>query len=129
MPQASDLALKNALEVEKIFTLATPAGPNAPAVWYLRQGANPSVYAKIECSSAPSAGGSGRKVKLSLNLPATTVNAIGLTVAAARMSFNIDVTIPDFVPDSDRDDAIAYVRDLVASALMGSVFRTGFAPT
>lgn len=129
MPQASDLALNNALEVPKTFTLATPAGPNASAVWYLREGANPSVYAKIECSSAPSAGGTGRKVKLSLNLPATTTNAIGLTVAVARMSFNIDVTIPDFVPDAERDNAIAFVKDLVASELMRSVFKTGFAPT
>lgn len=129
MPQASDLALKNAAAETKTFTLATPAGPNASAVWYLREGANPSVYAKVECSSAPSAGGTGRKVKLSLNLPATTVNAVGLTVVVARMSFNIDVTVPDFVPDAERDDAIAYVKDLVASTLVESVFKTGFAPT
>jgi hypothetical protein len=129
MPQAIDLALKNAAAQSKTFSLATPAGPTGSAVWYLREGANPSIYPKIECSSATAAGGAGRKVKLSLNLAAPTVNASGVTIASAKMSFNIDVTIPDLVPDAQRDDAIAFVKDLVASALMTSVFKTGFAPT
>lgn len=129
MPQAIDLVLKNSAAVNKTFALATPAGPNGSALWYLREGANPGVFPKIECSSSTAAGKAGRKVKLSLNLPATVVSTSGTTTVAARMSFNLDVTIPDLVPDAQRDDAIAFVKDLVASALMVSVFKTGFAPT
>lgn len=129
MPQATDLTLKNAAAANKTFALATPAGPNASAVWFLREGANPGVFPKVECSSSSAASGAGRKVKLSLNVPVATVNASGATVAAAKMSFNIDATVPDLVPDALRDDAIAFVKDLVASALMASVFKTGFAPT
>lgn len=129
MPQATDLSLKNNAAVAKTFALATPAGPTAPAVWYLREGANPGVFPKVECSSASAAGGAGRKVKLSFNLPVATVNASGATVSAAKMSFNLDVTVPDLVPDASRDDAVAFVKDLVASTLMVSVFKTGYAPT
>lgn len=129
MPQAIDLVLKNAAAEEKTFSLASPAGPGGSAIWYLREGANPSIFPKVECSSSVAAGGSGRKVKLSFNLAAPTVNASGATVSSAKMSFNLDVTVPDLVPDAQRDDAIAYVKDLVATALMASVFKTGFAPT
>lgn len=52
MPQATNITVVNGAAVSKTFTLAAPAsGPSAPAVFFLREGANQTVFPKFEVSS------------------------------------------------------------------------------
>lgn len=129
MPQATDLALKNGAAVSKTFSLAQPASGTSSALWYLREGANPSVYPNIEMSSQKGATNATRKVKLTVRVPVPTTDSTGATRSAAAMTFDISAAVPDIVPDSIRDDAIAFVSEAMASTLIKSSFKVGFAPT
>lgn len=132
MPQATDFVIKNgaATPVDKTFSLAAPAGgPGIPGQWFLREGANPAVFPRIQISSKKLTTGSGQKVDITVSVPASVTSSDGVVKSAANMVFNGSVAVPDFVPDSVRDDAIAYIGNLFAHTLMKSVLKTGFAPS
>lgn len=129
MPQATDLTLKNAAAVNKTFALATPASATAPAVWFLREGANQSIFPKVEISSDRIAKGDGRKVKATVRVPTPVVDSNGVTRSSGEFLFVIDGTVPALVPDSIRDDAIAYVGSLITAALVKEIFKTGYSAT
>lgn len=129
MPQATDIVIKNGSAVDKTFGLATPAGsPGVPGQWFLREGANPSVHARILISSKKLTTGAGQKLSITLSVPSPVTNGEGVVKSAANMVFNIDAAVPDFVPDGVRDDAIAYVGNLLATNLVKQSLKTGFAP-
>lgn len=129
MPQATNLVIKNGADVDKTFTLAQPSSGANSALWYLREGANQGVYPKVEVSARKNAGSDGRKVHLTLQVPLAVQNSSGATVRAAAASIEVVVTMPDLVPDSVRDDAIAYIIGLVAAPQIKDSFKVGFAPT
>lgn len=129
MPQATNLSLMNAAAETKAFALATPASANQPAVWLLREGANQSVYPTVLCSSRPNGARDARKVQLTLRVPVPVVDNAGVTRRSAAIEFDVTATIPDLVPDSHRDDAIAFVNSLVADPLIKETFRVGYSPT
>lgn len=129
MPQATDLTLKNAADVDKTFALAAPASGNAPAVWFLREGANQSVFPKVEISSDRIVKGEGRKVKATVRVPTPVIDSNGVTRSSGEYLVNIDGTVPALVPDGVRDDAIAYVASLVAAALFQDILKTGYSAT
>lgn len=130
MPKATDLSLKNAAAVIKTFALAAPAAGTSPAVWFLREGANQSAFASLEISSRKSGGGSNaRRVQISLVVPIVGVNASGATVRIGQMPIKVDAVVPDSIPDTTRDDAIAYVGSALADALVKASIKTGYAPT
>lgn len=129
MPQAINLSLTNHAAVAKTFALASPASATSPAVWLLREGANQSVFPKVEQSSRKNGSGDARKVQLTVTVPVGTVDAAGATRRAAAMQFNVDCTIPDLVPDAIRNDAIAFAASAMANALLKECFFTGYAAT
>lgn len=129
MPQATNVIVNNAAAVAKTFALAAPASGVSPAVWFLREGANQTVYPKLEISSDKIVKGSGRKVKMTLRVPTPVTSATGVVTNAGDMFFSIDAAVPALVPDSVRDDAIAFVMNIVATALLKETFKTGYAPT
>lgn len=130
MPQATNITVVNGTAVSKTFTLAAPAsGPSAPAVFFLREGANQTVFPKFEVSSDKVVKGNGRKIKATLRVPVAVTGTNGVVTSAAEMFFAIDCTVPALVPDASRDDAIAFVGSLITSALMKATFKEGYAPT
>lgn len=129
MPQATNVIVNNAAAVAKTFALAAPASGNMPAVWFLREGANQTVYPKLEVSSDKIVKGSGRKVKLTLRVPTAVTSSTGVVSNAGDMFFSIDAAVPALVPDSVRDDAIAFIGNIVINAIMKETFKTGYAPT
>lgn len=129
MPQATDLVLKNGAAVAKTFSLAQPASGTSSAIWYLREGANPSVYPNVEMSSQKGATPATRKVKLTVRVPVASVDSSGATRSIAAMTFDITAAVPDLVPDASRDDAIAFVSESLAASLIKASFKVGYAPT
>jgi hypothetical protein len=129
MPQATNLVLKNAADVDKTFALAAPAAGTSSAVWFLREGANQSVFPKIEISGARASSGPGRKTKTTLKVPVPVTDSNGVVRSGGDYLVVIDATAPDSVPDGTRDDAIAYIASLVAATLWQETAQTGYAPT
>lgn len=129
MPQAQNIVLKNAAGVDKTFTLAVPASGSSPAVWFLQEGANKSVWPKLECSSARAGSGDARKVKWTLSVPDAVVDATGVTRAAAKQTSALDHTTPTLVSASVTDDAVAYLDSLAGVGIYQDSIRTGYAPS
>lgn len=129
MPQASNIVLKDSTGVDCTFTLFTPASANAPAVWYYQNGANRSVWPKIECSSARSGSGDARKVKWTLTVPDAVVDGQGVTRPGAKMFFNTDGTTPTLVSDTTIANATAFQNSLASSDLFRESVATGYAPS
>jgi len=129
MPQAASLTLKNAAAANKVFALAAPASANQPAAWFLREGANQSVFPQVMVSSRPNGARDARKVQITLKVPVGTLDANGVTRRTSAFEFDTTCTIPDLVPDATRDDAIAYASSLIADALVKECLKVGYAPT
>lgn len=128
MPQAANLVLKNAAGVDKTFVLAQPASGISPAVWYLQEGANKTVWPKIECSSANAGSGNARKVKWTLTVPQAAVDSNGVTRASAKQFSNMDHTTPDLVSAGVTGDAVAFQKSLAAAPQYTESISTGYAP-
>lgn len=126
MPQAINLTIKNAANVDKTFTLLTPApGYGTPAEWALREGATSVVYPTFSLSAQKTKNRS-RKTALKVRVPAVyTSVATGLPVVASNFEFNGTISVPDDFPDNQKDDAVAYVANIVANALVKSCYRDG----
>lgn len=128
MPQAANLVLKDAAGVDKTFVLAQPASGNSPAIWYLQEGANKTVWPKIEASSAKAGSGNARKVKWTLTVPEAAVDAQGVTRPSAKQFSTMDHTTPDLVSAGVTLDAVAFQKNLSAHALYAESISTGYAP-
>lgn len=130
MPQATNLTVKDALGVDKTFTLLTPApGYGFPAEWALKQGATFVVYptATLAAHKTPNR---SRKCVVKIRVPATYVSvSTGLPVVSSNMEFNVSVSVPDDFPDDQKDDAVAYATNIMATGLFRSCFRDGLPST
>lgn len=130
MPQATNLVVKNAASVDKTFTLLTPApGYGSPAEWALREGATAVTYPTFHLSAQKTAN-RARKVSLKVRTPATYISvATGLPVVASNMEFNGTIVVPDDFPDAQKDDAVAFIANLIATAMVKACIRDGLPAT
>lgn len=130
MPQAANLIVKNAANVDKTFTLLTPsAGYGSVAEWALREGPTTTVYPTFSLTANKTSNRS-RKVPVKVRVPAyyTSVST-GLPVVSTAMEFNGSVSVPDDFPDDQKDNAIAYMTNLLSTALVKSCLRDGLPAT
>lgn len=130
MPQATNLTIKNAANVDKTFTLLAPAaGYGVPAEWALREGAT-AVQFPVFSLSAGKTSSRSRKISMKLKIPATyTSVTTGLPVVSSTMEFNGTVSVPDDFPDNQKDDAVAFIGNLVANTLVQACCRDGVPAT
>lgn len=128
MPQAQNIVLKDATGTDCTFVLATPASANSPAVWYYQDGANRSVWPKLECSSAKSGSGDGRKVKWTLTTPEVAIDSQGVARSVAKQFSALDHTTPALVSAGVTDKQVAFLESLAATSLYQDTVVTGYAP-
>lgn len=130
MPQATNLIVKNATNVDKTFTLLSPApGYGSPAEWALREGATSVVYPFFSLAASKTQNRS-RKVAVKVRVPAVYVSvATGLPVVSSSMEFNGALSVPDDFPDAQKDDAVAYVTNILTTAFVKGCFRDGLPAT
>lgn len=130
MPQAANLVVKNAANVDKTFTLLTPsAGYGSVAEWALREGPTTTVYPTFSLTAAKTTNRS-RKETMKIRVPAyyTSVTT-GLPVVSTAMEFNGSVSVPDDFPDDQKDNAVAYIANILSNALVKSCYRDGLPAT
>ena len=130
MPQATDLTIKNANDVDKTFTLLTPASGYASlAEWALKEGATSVVYPTLSLAAHKTKNRS-RKVAIKSRKPATyTSVATGLPVVASVFEVNVTASVPDDFPDDQKDDAVAYATNALRTALIMACMRDGLPGT
>lgn len=133
MPQAQNITVKDGASTpaDTQFTLMTPAAGNSPAVWNAKsKGPVTAAQPKLEISSQGFKNGrtAGRKVTLTLRVPAWSIAADqSLNISDAYFA-RVDVTVPDRVAASFRADGAAFIGNLIANAIIAEVFRDGYAP-
>lgn len=130
MPQAANITVKNAVDVDTLFTNLTPApGYGAPAEWVYKTGATSVAY-PVFTLAAHKTPNRSRKVAVKCRVPAVYASlATGLPVVSSSLEFNGTFTVPDDFPDDQKDDGVAYVTNLLASTLVKSCFRDGLPAT
>lgn len=127
MPQATNLVIKNgaATPVDKTFTLVTPAaGDNSLAQWRLKEGLIVAQNPAISALTRPTNNRS-RQVVLKVRLPSSFSDTAltGRVVMSSAFEFNGTVSVPDDFPEALKDDAVAYVSNLMGHALIKSMIR------
>lgn len=132
MPQAIDVTVKNAANMDVVFKVVTPSGgDNTPAIWELTAAGTSSLSRpRAEMMARPNADKSARKVLTSLTVPYVVTDGVtGLQKVAANVVFrNGEMVAPRAVPDTLIADAVAYWAGLMSSTLWKSSFQSGYAP-
>lgn len=131
MPSAVDpLVLNNAAAVAQNFVLYTPAaGDNGVATWKLKVGTISGVFPTVTIVARPT-GNAARRSQIKLRIPSSYVDASsGLTQVGPAFEFDGYTTVPDAFPESQKADAIAYVKNLLAHALAQAVMKDGLPAT
>lgn len=131
MPQAANLTVKNAALVDKTFTLLSPApGYGAQgAEWVLKEGATSVAYPLVTLSASKTPNRS-KKAAVKIRVPAVyTSVATGLPVVSSNIEFNGTCSVPDDFPDSQKDDAVAYITGVISTSLIKACLRDGLPAT
>lgn len=128
MPQATDLVINNGAgtPVAKTFTLYAPAaGDGSYANWRLKEGAISSVFPRIAMLARPT-GNNARKSVVKLQIPSSYTDTVtGLTKVGSAFDVELNVTVPDDFPESLKNDAVAFTKNLIAHAVTQAVIRDG----
>lgn len=126
MPTATNLLLQNGAgtPATKTFTLLAPAaGYGAIAEWALKEGSISSVFPRITISARKTANGSA-KAAIKLRIPSSYTDTVtGLTKISSAFEANVEITVPDTYPESLKSDAVAFLKNLLADAMVQAVLR------
>lgn len=133
MPQATNLIVKNAANVDKTFTLQTPApGDGTHAIWQLKEGVAPNVFPTFRALARPLGPNQSTRVPgryasgmLTIGQPVTDPST-GLIIVHDGFFFKFEAGIRDNFPETMRDDAAAFAGNLVKTALITAMIRDGF---
>lgn len=128
MPQATDLIIKNGAAVDKTFTLLSGANDGQVAEWALKEGSSPIAFPRITYSASKATG--ARKSKLKIRVPVVyTDPATGVQKLVDVFEVNADVRVSDAVPESARNDCVAYGTNVFTNALIKAALRDGLSLT
>lgn len=130
MPSANHLVVKNAAAVDKTFTLLSPAaGFGSPAEWALKEGALGIQFPTFTLTAKKTSNASKQAV-VKFRYPVYQTDTVtSLPVRQAAFEFNGTCSVPDIFPENLKDDAVAYLANLIATALVKSCFRDGHPAT
>jgi len=132
MPQATNLVINNGAgtPVAKTFELLTPAaGDNGVAEWALKEGTISSVFPRIT-ALARKTGNQSRRVQIKLRIPSSYTDTVtGLTKVGSAFEADIYATVPDDFPETLKNDATAFTKNLVAATLAQAMIRDALPAT
>jgi hypothetical protein len=133
MPNMAAITVKAANgTTDVVFTNLNPAGGDGvPAVWRVEDAAKtPSERIRFEVSSKWNGPRTARKVSTFLNYPITRATAVaGILETVGNVQFREGgAVVPQTANDTVTAEATALHGNLMASALIKSVFATGYAP-
>lgn len=114
----------------KTFAVASASSGGLPAIYECREGyANRTVFPRLEISAKKNGTADARKVRVTLNVPVSSVDALGVTRKVSNVLFVVDAVFPDLASEGQRELAIAMFGNALASSAILSTFKSGYAPT
>lgn len=129
MPTATNLTVKNgaATPVDKTFTLLTPAsGYGSVAEWALKEGTISSVFPRFTAAARPSQKTKSKNLQVKFRLPSSYTDSVtGVTNVASAFEFNGTATVPDDFPEALKDDAVAFVTNILSTTLLKAMIKDG----
>lgn len=135
MPSATDLIVKNGADVDKTFTLLSPApGYGEPAEWALKEGVISSVFprftASARTSKRPNSAAAAKTVQVKLRVPSSYTDSVtGRTLVGSAFEFNGTATVPNDFPELLKPDAAAFVANIIGHALIREMVANGLPAT
>lgn len=129
MPQAINIVIKNGAStpVDKTFTLLAPsAGYDSVAEWALKEGVISTVFPRVTSSVRAAKRVAGRAaskvIEVKLTVPSSYTDSVtGTTVVGSRFESVTRTTVPDDFPEALVPDAVAFVKNLAANALISAM--------
>lgn len=120
---ANNITVKDGSDVDKTFTLLSPAaGYGSIAAWALKEGLISTIFPRVTATASQGPQSSSAHIKITF--PSSyTDSATGLTVVKNRAEANLKIAIPADFPEASKDDWVAYVCNLIASAELREVIR------
>lgn len=130
MPAIANITAQNAAATNVTFNAIQPSsGDGVAAIWRAEAiGSVASFRPRLEISAARSQGSrQGRRVKGALYVPVTYTDAnTGMLMQHSVLPFYVESTLPNGVPQSAVDDAVAYFATLFNSTGVRQIFASGF---
>lgn len=131
MPQAQNITVKNAANVDTVYAVVTPAaGDGGVAVWANKVGLTPKQFRTITASSKRGPSGKTRNITIEVSNPQSYVDpASGLPVFTPSPIFRLEVRVPDDYPEASRDDFVTLSTNLIVSPMIKSLIRDALPAT
>lgn len=133
MAALADIVIKKADGTTNItFTGVVPsAGDKTPAVWRSNSiGAALAFRPEFRLLTGPSGSGNARRFQASMSYPSlATDTTTSRTSVVQRGNFTLTGVVPADMPDADVAEYVAQGMNLLASALIVTSIKSGYAPT
>lgn len=131
MPNMANIVIKDAANVDVTATALTPsAGDSSTARWRVEDTTVPPMFRpEFSALARPSSDKASRRVQMKLNVPYAFAGTDGLTKKSGSILTVIDFVVPQDIPTSVVDDAVAYTRSFIQSSLITAVLSSQIAPT
>lgn len=124
MPQATaTIVLKNAANVDKTFSLASPAaGYGGICEYVLKEGTVSTAMKRLTYQATR--GRTSGTANMKLSCPTSIVEpSTGLVRITDKMEIYVKAAVPDAFPEAEKDDVIALVKSAVAHAITQAFLR------
>jgi len=131
MPSMANMTVKKNDGTTDILYTAVVAsgGDKSPAVWRSNTvGTAAGQRPELRVSSRPNGDGTARRIDGSYSYPSLVTGSDGKITVANRFNLTFSGVVPSGMLDADLNEASAQSMNLLAQALMKSVFQSGFAP-
>lgn len=132
MPTMADISVKKADETTSITysQVVASSGDRSAALWKsLTVGSAPGHNPSFSCVSRWNEKKTARRVELKFSYPQTATAADGSISIVHVLPIECNIVVPQGMTQTAIDEAVAQAMNLLASALIKSVGKTGFSPT
>jgi hypothetical protein len=115
--------------VTKTFTVARSAAGDESAVLYLREGASPNAYPKLEFSTKSAQAGNvrGRAGVMTFVMPYGYNDVNGNFVKLNQCTATLRELVPDDAPDAVRKDFAAFIAGCASNQQVKDIAILGYA--
>lgn len=127
MPQMANITVKNAANVDVLFTALTPSsGDTTLAQWRaLGLNATPNVAPALSTRTQYNGPKTGRAVSVNAVFPFTQTIG-GVETVVARQPFSLSTTVPLNIPVSEATDHAKTFANLISAALLQAILAEGY---
>lgn len=132
MPTMANIVVKkNDNTTDITYTGVVPsAGDKTQAIWRSQTvGSAAAHQPEIRVTSRGNGPGSARRVDVQFSYPSTAVGSDGRVNVVERYNFQGSALVPLNMLTTDVNEAASQLANLIASALVKSCLKEGFAPT